>query len=787
MYLRILKRDLRRRKTMNVILLLFTILAAMFVSSGLANVITAMNGTDYFFNQAGLKDYVVFTQGGDGGVPELLKDGNCVKSYNMENIIWTSNDDVTSDGAKLKGKNNTMVLQSLQKDEFRFFLTDNSELTGINAGDIYLTAGVLSKNDLKVGDELRLRMHDVDETFRIAGEIKDALLGSDMMGNTRLLISDEDFQKFWTSKELEPYQGRIFNIETDDTKALSALLTEAGDILFSSDRSVIKLSYVMDMIVAMIVMVLSICLIIVSFVILKFVITFSIQEEFREIGVMKAIGIRNGRIRRLYVTKYLAIAVTGGAIGGIAGVPFGRMLIRSVSEKMVLGSLAGYMINVVGVIVVAVLITGFAYLCTRRVKKLTPVDAIRSGQTGERYHKKSGCRISRSRLGTAFYMAVNDVFSAPGRYLAIVLTFFICSVLMLGIVLVDSTIRSKSMITCFGTESDVYITDSKLMKMSCMKKDGYKEIQKQYEDIKEKLDAAGMPVEKVGLEVWYKYSCEANGGLYSVIFQQNRENKTTDYSYIEGTAPENADEIAITPMIADELGVKIGDTIIVDFGTEKRKCVITALFQSMNQLGKVARLHEDAPTDMEYANAMMAFQVDFADAPDEGEIENRVGKIKELYGITGVFDAANYCVDCMGVADTMDAVAVLLLFITAVVVVLVTVLMERTFQSAEFGQIALLKAIGFTDRTVITWHVSRFMLVAAVPELLAVILSVPVTKLWCDPIWNMMGASDVSYHFDPVKMILIYPGIILVITFAAAWLTALKTKKIHGTDLVNVE
>ena len=36
MYLNILKRDLKRKKTMNIILLLFTILASIFVASGLA-------------------------------------------------------------------------------------------------------------------------------------------------------------------------------------------------------------------------------------------------------------------------------------------------------------------------------------------------------------------------------------------------------------------------------------------------------------------------------------------------------------------------------------------------------------------------------------------------------------------------------------------------------------------------------------------------------------------------------------------------------------------------------
>ncbi len=291
MYLNILKRDLKRNRTMNIILLLFVILAAMFVASGLNNVVTILNGTDYFFEKAGLLDYMIFTQSGDGGVGKLLENSTSVSNFREEHCIWGSNDDVTVNGKKLSTKNNTLVLQSLEKDQLHFFLTDNEQLTQVKQGEIYITSGMLAKNRAKVGDMLRIQMQDVDMTFRIAGEIKDALLGSDMMGNTRLIMNSKDYQVFARSEKVKTYDGRIFHVATDDTKALASELTRASNILFSSDRSTIKMAYVMDMIVAMVVLVLSICLIIVSFVILRFVIAFTIQGEYREIGVMKAIGI----------------------------------------------------------------------------------------------------------------------------------------------------------------------------------------------------------------------------------------------------------------------------------------------------------------------------------------------------------------------------------------------------------------------------------------------------------------------------------------------------------------
>ena len=217
MYWNILKRDIKQEKTMNVILLLFTILAAVFVASGLNNVVTVMNGTDYFFEKAGIKDYVLFTQNGDGGVEQILKTSGCVKDYSMEKCIWGTNGDVTYQGEKLKVKNNTLLIQSLDTTQFHYFLEDNQELTEIADGEIYITAGSFARNDMHVGDTIRIQMKNTDKTFRVAGEIKDALLGSDLMGNTRFLLSENDFKAYEADKSLEPYLGRIFQVETDDT------------------------------------------------------------------------------------------------------------------------------------------------------------------------------------------------------------------------------------------------------------------------------------------------------------------------------------------------------------------------------------------------------------------------------------------------------------------------------------------------------------------------------------------------------------------------------------------
>lgn len=785
MYRNILKKDIKRKKTMNIILFLFTILATVFVASGVNNVVNVMNGTEYFLDKAGIGDYVVITQGDDSNVEEIIKNSENIESYRSEECIWAARENLKLDGKQPKLKNNALLIQPLQDTGINFFLKDNKKLNSVEKGTVYVTAGFLKKNNAKEGDALTVTKGNITLELKIAGEIKDALLGSEMMGNLRMIISDEDYEAFKQNVDKD-YMGKVYYINSDNEKNIEKELSDGNGILFDNGRSLVKKCYIMEMVVAFVGLVLSVCLIIVSFVLLKFVITFSIKEEFREIGVMKAIGIKNRKIRSLYLAKYILLAIAGGIVGLGISIPFGKMMIASVSEKMVLGNDAGIWLNVAGMLLVILLMTGFAYFCTKSVKKAAPLDAFRTGETGERFRKKSICHLYKSHTKNYLFMAWNDILSAPKRFITIILSFFICSILVMGVVLVKDTMESKNLISTFGKESDVYITDSKFVKLELLSDNGSNIIEKEYKKIEADMAEEGCPC-TVSMEVWYRYNAVFNGETYKLTCQHNDRTKASDYKYIKGTAPKNADEIAITPTISEMTGAKIGDVITVDFGTEKKDCMVVGYFQSMNQLGRVIRLSEDAPVSGKYASTIMAYQIDFNDNPDDKEIAKRIEMIKEKYDIEDVFDAAGYCADCIGVTGTMNSVTGLMLLITGIVVILVSVLMERSFISDEKGQIALLYAIGFTNSFVVKWHISRFAIIAVLSELLAAALTIPVTKLWCNPIFKSMGATDVRYCFKPLSQLVIIPFTVIGITVVTVLVTSMYTKKIKSRDIANIE
>ena len=278
----------------------------------------------------------------------------------------------------------------------------------------------------------------------------------------------------------------------------------------------------------------------------------------------------------------------------------------------------------------------------------------------------------------------------------------------------------------FGTKSDFYYTDLEET-LGSMNSDGRERIEKYLTDTEKLLLENGMSA-KMCVEVQYKYKISFNGKDYSISCQQGIHTKADEYEYLEGVVPQSRNEIAITPTISRMTGAKLGDTVTIDFGEETLDCIVVAYFQTMNALGQEIRLHEDAPTDFKYVSNILSYQINFDDNPSAKEKEIRRDKLKELLDNEKIWNSVEYCDNCMGAESAIESVQYLLLGITLVVVILVCILMERSFIADDRSQIAILKAIGFDNNRIIKWHIIRFGIATLVSVLLAAICSIPAIE-----------------------------------------------------------
>ena len=795
MFWRILKKDLKRKRAMNVILLVFIILASMFMSSGVSNIITVTTALDSYFEMADVPDYFAMSENKstDRDICGTLENTSAIDEFRIEEFVSMSQSNITRVGEPLNASklSQKLVLQSDRDMGINYFLDDESILKSVPKGKIYATRFTEKNMGLKAGDKITVEIEGVSREFTFAGGFKDAVLGSELMGVKRFILNGEDFDEYMSDETVKNmYGGKFLYIHTADLdKTLSQIADISDGFTFSGDAEMLGHAYIFDMIIMGLILAVSLILIIISLAVLRFTIAFTLSEEFREIGVMKAIGIRNIKIRGLYLTKYFAISVVGAALGLILSYPFGKMLINYSSESIIIDSGNNGFINVACAVLTAAVILLFCLSCTGRVSKMSPIDAVRNGQTGERFRKKSVMSLGRSRLGTTVFLAANDIVSSPKRYAIIILTFFLCMSLLIILSNVTASLKSGNLVKYFGMADCHAVTDIGDEAMKFMTVDGHEKVKKYLDDMEQTLAENGMPAE-----------CMTEYYIYAMIRYGEQESKTAIlqgtgttmdmYEYLEGTPPQNSDEIAVTTLLAKRLGAEIGDTVTLSYPTgETAEFIITALYQSMVNQGISVRAHTGCDINYLAASGSPGTQIKFTDDPDDEEVLRRIEKIKELYPkFSSVKTAGQTVNDTTGVGDAIDAVKKMSAILTVILAALITVLMLRSFIAKEQAEIALMKAIGIRNTNIYGQYTLRFIIAVATAVLIAELLGMPLTKLCFDPIFRSMGLEmGVEYMQNPVEIYVIFPVIALAATVVSAFLTSLYTKKIKSSDTASIE
>ena len=791
MYKNILKKDLKRKKAMNAILLVFVILATMFVSSSVNNILSVTTALDGYLSKANAPDYLGMTMDKSMNidVESIIASVDSIDSWAKERVLFFAPDGATFEGTDKKVSGGTSMVQSDRDMSMNYFLSDNSILESVEPGKIYVSVSLAELIGLDTGDKITLKIADMTQEFTLAGTIKDAVFGASMTSVYRYIISGEDMDSFLANEGASAMGGYLYFIHTSDLETTKEELAEPiKNFSFQADRANMKFFYVFDMIVTGALLVVSLVLIAIAFVVLRFTIGFTMAEEFREIGVMKAIGIPNVKIRGLYMVKYAAISLIGSAIGLVLSFPFGNLLMGATSKSIVMGTENPFLINFVCAWAVVGVILLFCYGCTGKVKKMTPIDAIRNGQTGERFRKKSIMSMKKSKLGTSSFLALNDIVSSPKRFGIVTLTFVLCLSLLLMLSSAVFTMKGGSLYATFGlTEFHVSMSGATIMEEYMM--DGGQEmLEKDLAEMEEILAENGMDANCTRL-ILLPLPVSYGDKEVNLYINQTVGETMDRFEYTAGTAPQNTNEVAITKLSANKLGVAIGDTVTVKTCDGEKEYIITAFFQSMSNQGDGIQIHQDERINYAQAMGCSGVMIRFNDDPTAEEVDRRIEKLKALYpDVQHIKTCAKMVEENLMVVPAMDAVKILVTILTAILTALVTLLMERSFIAKEQGEIALLKAIGTRNGKIYAYHVLRFVFVAVIAVIISELIAMPLTKLCFDPIFKMMGMeTGVKYLMNPVEMFLILPAVVLGTTAVSAFLTALYTRKIKSSDTANIE
>ena len=677
-----------------------------------------------------------------------------------------------------ESKNVNPGLLEKYSEEYRLL---NDRLTGyeenvpeLKKGEIYVSQGVGTKLRCDVGDSIKIKTVGGEEYFTIKGFVVEPVWGSMNMGIKEMFISDEDFLR------LQQDAVNVTDSQQADFRVVQVYKADEslGDGQFkhqlNKDTGIVKYSFFVltkeqsiDYTYLMPDMILSGLLIFVGFlvvivlIVMAHSITTSIEMEYKTLGVLKAQGFTEVKIRVILGAQYLVAEIIGAVLGVVAAFPmikfFGNIFqpfLAVICENNI-----SWGISVLFVAAMLIVSTIFIFFVTRKVGKVSPMKAISGGNEDVYFGSRLNASVSKKALSAS--LAFRQFTSNKKRYIGTViivalLTFFMITMSILGV-----SIDSKSAMESMGMGP----MELRVQANESISEDTVKDIEKIIENETE-----------IERRYFYdNYQMLINGNEYLSNIYKNPEFIVME----EGRAPKYDNEIALTDFLSKELNLKIGDKVTISRQNYEYEYLITGINIYANELGLNFSMPLEGAKKLGIEDTLFyGFSL-----ADETMCEELAEEINEKYG--DILTAKGYEADpniemYTSIIGAMTAV----IYVVSVVFSLVVVMMfcKKAFLQ-ERRDIGIFKSLGFTSAKLRLQFAVRFLIVSLIGSAFGSVLSFFFTEKLLTVVFKMVGISSFNSQFTPMAFI-IPIAIIAVSFFAFSYLASSKIKKVEIKELV---
>ena len=787
---RMLKKDLMHRKSVNLILFLFITIATVFLASSVNNILVVSSSVDYYMDYANIPD-VNLVAVNSGEKEKIMKwietEAPGVKDYGYQEMLSVEQKNLhRENGKKFNAEGLSLFLSEESSDYCKGF-DPNGGALHLQDDEIGMPAFLMDKNDLKVGDKVRISLNGRDKTFTLKTVVKDAAFGNDMVGMSRIFMNSDMYKEFKKTGSEQTYALYFINVSSISEFTEAQNLQSFPSVLNTVSRSMYSMIYSFDLILAALLILVGICMILIALLVLRFTLLFTMEEEYREIGIMKAIGLRDKAIRRLYLVKYAFLVSSGAFLGLLISVPISRVMVAGVSVNMIMeDSGVNFFVNILCTLLIIFLVMLFCMNCTRKLSRITAISAIRGGHSGESFAKASALYLFKQKyLRVPAYLGINDMLTHLKRYALLLVTFCISFVLITIPLNTINTMQSSEMASKFtvNTDSAVYIKKIEGKQDSAYRNSA--QLKKGMQRVEREMKEKGYDAELTASSIYFlPFHAPGKKGNTKIMSLQIQGRNTEYLDYLEGSAPVLENEIAFSRLILEDNNWHIGDRIEADLNGETYKFIITGSYADYMQLGSSARLNAKldlSKVDMfEYWNVNVDMKTDKSQTELKDTLQKQFPDY-EWYTAQEIVDR-----NIGGIQESLSELLIPMTAMLCAVIMLITLLMEKLFIVREKGEIAMMKSIGFRNSSIRSWQVIRMILVALVSMLAAVPLSMLSNRFMLEPIFAIMGA-DVHIQIDPVQVYLIYPGVLLLGIICATIFATGQIKRIHIREMNNME
>lgn len=779
-----IKQDLRRNKAINLIVLLIVTIAALLLAISINLLGVCFGGGDELIKKGKVGDAMVYISSSeekDEEINEYFEKSKNVTSFESIQMIA-----IDKKNLKLKKSNGesadllssvTYMVSTVTKDLNLVFDADNNVLKSINKGDVYLPYYFQKLYEIEVGDELEVKISGKKYKFNVGGFFKDPALGSSMMAIKRLLLNADDYESVKDKAE----ENSLFALDTvffdEDYNSAKFDKDFADDTDYSPvaifSSQVFSLSTFMDNgITAALLLVVSIVVITIVILILSFLIQALIRDEYRTIGVMKAIGIPNLKIKSIYLYKYTTISIVGAVVGLVLSTFVTSQITENFAKSLFLpDNSTSLFYSIIAEVVMVACIVLLMLKGMKKVNKHGPIDFLH-GQIEKRKKNKSVIKIHKTNgKNIGGVLAINEVVSKWNQYIVLCVVFTLC-VLLLEIPLdLNNTVNQDGFIKdyCGITYGDMYILDRETYNES-----GYVDLDEVKEDFKEVKEELSDDYSDIQLVKEYYGSAlisSKKGDIQKNYTFVVGDEKNQENAYIEGKDPIKKDEIAITTIVATQYNVSVGDKLNMKIGDDEITCTVSGIFQSVYNAGEIIRLGQKYETDKILSVKYIA---KFSE-----DAESKIGEIKDDYSDWTIYSAQEYLGDSVtSLSSAITSIVLVVVVVDLIILFMLTYVFVVLFINREKSEIAVLKSIGTKSGIIRKWQGNRIIIILLFALILGIVISQLTGSGLIQSALSGYGIAKITLVSDAMISFGAVPLVFLIITVLGILLGMTQVKKI---------
>lgn len=681
------------------------------------------------------------------------------------------------------------VMSLLQADEDIRILKE--DLSGIqeNApklqkGEIYLSQGLLTALHGKTGDRLVLETIAGEHAFTVKGVMLEPVMGSSMIGYKNLCISEADFSEIYSavikaeteamhSGEKKHGLGKCIKIYKADSCALTSgqfrrqlnLDTGVTDLSFGSitrDMSIQYTTLFAEVITSVLFVFIMILLAIVVIVTVHSI-SVEIETNYVMFGVLKAQGFDKNRICLLFCGQYLLAEVIGSVLGIMLSIP----LVSITSNIFVTITAVPAIVSVPAGRIAAVPVGLFAlstvsiFFVTRMINKISPVRAISGAKKEIYFDGRINAPISRRLLSLS--LALRQFTSAKRRYAGVLAIVAVLAFFMITVTALAGTVNSKTAIESMGG----MVTQIDASPKTRLSDEDYQDIEQEIERF------AKIRRAYYSNNAYFSFEGEE---MMCCVYKD-----PASMPVLKGRSPVYNNEIAVSPILLDEFGLRIGDEVTVGWSGKKGNYLITGTVQFMNDAGRSFLMSYEAASEIGYDGWLWCcYSLENGD--DETLNAEIVDALNERFGDIIEAEASGEWLD-ESVGTAIEAMQMIIYAFSSLFSLIVTHMVCSRAFAQERTDIGIYKAVGFMTAGLRRQFAFRFLILAAlgsaVGGVLSLFLSDKVLGLFLRSTGLVSFRTNLVFRFYAIPVLIICGSF-----FVFSYFVSGRIKKVKIRELV---